>query len=95
MLQRLPSTPTLQSTLVIKEAPAVPHLHGEIASSDLPGVQRDPGAWLEQPLHLWPGVGLQVGGQVTQVGVLVHHLAQVEQNRLLAVDQSQLTQTLN
>ena len=52
------------------------HLHGEIASSDLPGVEGDPSAGLEQPLHLWPGVGLQEGQEIA-ISV-VHHLPQVE-----------------
>ena len=68
------------------------HLHREIASPDLPGVERNPGTRLEEPLHLRPGVGLQVGG-VALAGV-VEDLTQVEQNRLLAVDQSELAQTL-
>ena len=69
------------------------HLHGEIASSDLPGVEGDPSAGLEQPLHLWPGVGLQEGQEIA-ISV-VQHLSKVEQNGLLTVDQRQLTQTLN
>ena len=68
------------------------HLEREVAAADLPGVEGDPGAGLEQPLQLRPGVGLQVRG-VAGVGV-AQRLAQVEQHRLLAAHQPQLAQTL-
>ena len=37
-------------------------LHGEVAASDLPGIEADSGTGLEEPLHCGHGAGLQVRG---------------------------------